>query len=116
MELALAMYDGLTQFLALLYHPCGVFLAHLNESSHQFLHILGVSGTDGPRIFRVGVLDEIKAPLAVLPVQRVTRLYILQFYGTTDITCHQLVYGYTVGSSAGIDGSYTLLRTSVGIS
>ena len=33
-ELTLTVHNGLAQFLRLLNHPCGVFLAHLQQSGH----------------------------------------------------------------------------------
>ena len=46
MELTLSSYDYLAQFLALINNPSRVFLAHLQECSHQFLCILNIGSLD----------------------------------------------------------------------
>ena len=115
MELTLSAHDNLAQLLALVNHPCWVFLVHLDEGSHQFLSILSIGSLDGTGILRVRILDEIEAPLGTLSVQGITRLHVLHLHGTTDVTGIQLIHRHTVGTSAGINLSDTLLRTTVGI-
>ena len=46
-EFSLSVNDGLTQFLALLNHPCRIFLTHLHQCSHQFFSISLIDGFDG---------------------------------------------------------------------
>ena len=47
MELSLSVDDGLPEFLALLHHPCRVFLPHLQQGCHELLRVLGVLRFDG---------------------------------------------------------------------
>ena len=47
MELTLTMNQNLLQFLALLYLPCGILLAHPVQSVHHLLGLALVNGTDG---------------------------------------------------------------------
>ena len=115
MELSLTMNDGLAQLLALFYHPCRIFLTHLEQGDHEFLHILGISSTDSTRILGIGILDEVETPLTVLAIERVAGLDILELHGTADVASLETVYSDTVGTGAGIDGTQTLLGTTVGI-
>ena len=46
-EFALTAYDGLTKLLALLHHPCGVFLMHTEEGCHKLLCLCCVLSLDG---------------------------------------------------------------------
>ena len=105
-ELTLTANDHLAQLLALI---------HLEKSSHQLLCILGIDSLDSTRVLRIRILDEIEAPLSTLSIQGIARLHVLHLHGTTDITGIQLIYRYTVGTSAGINLSDTFLGTTVRI-
>ena len=112
-ELSLTMNDDLAKLFRLLYNPCGVFLTHLGQGHHHLLGLGLVDGLDGARILRIRILDEVVAPLAVLAVEGIACLHVLQFHGTADITSLELVYRDTVGTCTCIDGADALLRTTV---
>ena len=114
-ELTLTTYNHLSQLLALLHDPCRVFLAHLQESSHQLLCILGIDSLDSTRVLRVRIFDEVETPLSILAIQGIARLHVFQLHGTTDVTSIQLLDSHTVGTSASINLSDALLATTVGI-
>ena len=86
MEFTLSVNDGLSEFLRLFYYPCRVFLSHLGQSHHEFLHLLFVDSLDGARVFCVRIFDEVVSPVAVLAVEGITSLHVLELHGTADIT------------------------------
>ena len=46
-ELSLTMNDGLTELFRLLNNPCRIFLTHLQQGCHEFLHLSLVDRLDG---------------------------------------------------------------------
>ena len=97
-ELALSLHDGLAQLFALLDNPRWVFLAHLQQGSHELFGFLRVHRLDGTHIFRVRILDEIEVLLYTLTVQCIARLDVFQLHRTAYIACIELLDGDTVGS------------------
>ena len=114
-ELALAVDDGLAQFLALLHHPCWVFLAHLQQCRHHLLRVGGIHGLDGTAVFGVWIFYEVEVLLRALAIERVACLHILQLHGAADVAGVELVYGNSVGSRASVDLGDALLGATVGI-
>ena len=115
MKFSLSVHYDLSQFFALLHHPCGVFLVHFEHGCHQLLSILWVDGLNRTCIFRVGIFNKIEPVFAVFPIKSITRLYVFQFNRTTNITCIELIYSNAIGSSASIELSDTFFRTAIGI-
>ena len=97
-ELALSLHDGLAQLFALLDNPRWVFLAHLQQGSHELFGFLRVHRLDGTHIFRVRILDEIEVLLYTLTVQCIASLDVFQLHRTANIACIELLDGDTVGS------------------
>ena len=86
MEFALAVDEYLAQFLALLYHPCGVFFRHAVDGGHHLFHFGHVDRTDGADALGVGIFDEVEAVVGILAVKGIARLDVLQFHGAADVT------------------------------
>ena len=61
------------------------------------------------------ILDEVKSPLTVLAIQRISRLDILQFHCTANVTCIQLVNRDTISTCTGINLPDALFGSTVGI-
>ena len=114
-ELTLTMNDNLAQLLRLLNNPCRILLTHLLQSGHHLLGLALVNGLDGTRELRVRILDEVELILYILTIKGVTSLNVLKLNGTTNITCYELINLNTVGTSASVDSTQTLLRTTIGI-
>ena len=114
-EFTLSANDGLTQFLRLLYYPCWVFLTHTCQSCHHLLRIALILCLDSARILRIRICEEVEAILAILTIQRVASLDVLQFHSTTDVACYHLVNRDTVGTCRSEYLSDALLRATVGI-
>ena len=109
MELTLTMNDDLTKFLTLLHNPCWVFLTHSCQSSHQFLGFSLILCLDGTRELRIRILDEVESVLAVLAIEGIASLDILQLNGTADITSPKFINRHTVSTCTYIYLTYALL-------
>ena len=115
MELTLSVHDDLAQLLALLYSPCGILLPHTLQSIHHLLCLSLVDGLDGAAVLGVGVLYEVEAILAILAVERVAGLHVLQLHGAANIACHQFLHLDTVGSGAYEELCHTFLAAAISV-
>ena len=115
MELTLTMNNNLAKFLRLFDDPRRVFLAHFRQGCHHLLRLAFIDGLHSTRVFGIRIFNKVKFIVAILSVQRVTRLHILQLNGTTDVAGIQLVDSDTVSTSTGVDCADALLRAAVSI-
>ena len=115
-EFTLSVNDNLLQLLALFNLPCGILLTHLLQGIHHLLGLLLVYGTNGTAILGIGILDEVETVLAILSIQRISGLHILQLNGTSDVTCHKFFHLDTVCTGTAEQLSHTFLATTVCVS
>ena len=103
------MNDDLTKLLTLLHNPCWVFLTHSCQGRHKFLGLSLILCLDSTRELRIRILDEVESVLAVLAIEGIASLDILQLNGTADITSLKFINRYTIGTCTYIYLTDTLL-------
>ena len=115
MKFSLTVNNGLTKFLALLNNPRRIFLAHSKRCGHQLFRIGGINSLDSPRVFRVGISDEIKAVIYIFFIQCIACFHIFQLHSTTNVSCIELVHRDSVCTCTSINLTDTFFRSTVGI-
>ncbi len=115
MKLPLPRNDRLLQLFGLFHQPSRVFLMHPGQHFAQLLRFGFIHRLDGTAIFRFRILNEIKAEIASLFIQRISTAYVFQFDRSADITGYHLRHLMTDLPVNGKELRDALLRTAVGI-